>query len=185
MDRLPSKINQKVGGYFYGIPVNPHPCAFGYSRKNSKHTGIDLYTNLNAKVHAVEDGIVVGIENFTGPSDNSPWWNDTKCILVKGASGVVCYGEVKVPHSLIIGQKVSRRMTIGFIERVIKDGHDHYEIEGWRPTMLHLELYPHDTIKASHGFEEHLLNDPTELILNSFGRPHDTIKVTYDKYKPI
>jgi hypothetical protein len=49
--------------------------------------------------------------------------------------------------------------------------------------MLHLELYNHDVLKASHGFEVGILNDPTNYIIQCC---YDTKipEVTYDKYKP-
>ena len=169
----------------HGVPVYPHPGAFGYVRKNSKHTGLDLYTNLNEEVYAVEDGVVIGTEDFTGPSDNSPWWNDTKCLLVKGPTGVVNYGEIN-PYqefSQNIGRRVYKGDAIGRVMRVIKEGREHFEIPGWSPSMLHIEVYNHDVLKASHGFEENVLNDPTPFILKSAGV--DRIKtVIYDNYRP-
>ena len=149
----------------YGIPVGNHPGAFAFVRKGSKHTGLDLYTDLHAKVWAVEDGEVVGVEKFTGEWDNSPWWNNTQCVLVKGASGVVNYGEINPDPVLIKGSKIKRGQFIGSVLRVIKEGRDHYEIPGWRPTMLHIELYNHDVLKASEGFQEKILHDPTPFLL--------------------
>jgi murein DD-endopeptidase MepM/ murein hydrolase activator NlpD len=117
--------------------INPHPGSFGYARKGSRHTGVDLYTDLGAEVRAVESGVVVGIEHFTGEWDASPWWNNTDCVMVKGISGVINYGEIlPLVH---IGEKISEGNLIGKVMRVIKEGRDHYEITGWRPTMLHLE----------------------------------------------
>ncbi len=36
----------------------------------------------------MEAGVVVGVEDFTGPAAGSPWWLPTKAVLVEGASGV-------------------------------------------------------------------------------------------------
>jgi hypothetical protein len=47
--------------------------------------------------------------------------------------------------------------------------------------MLHLELYPKGTYKASSGFDS-LLRDPTPFLLDSYGRPKETL--IYDKYVP-
>ena len=161
----------------YGIPINPHPGAFAYPRRGFKHCGVDLYTDLGAEVHSVEDGTIVSIEHFTGEWDNSPWWNNTDCVMVKGESGVVNYGEIQPRADLKIGMNVLRGETLGTVLRVIKEGKDHYEITGWRPTMLHLELYPSDATKASQGFQD-FLRDPTPF-LNKW----HNLFVTYDGYK--
>jgi len=166
----------------YGLPINPHPGAFGFSRKDSRHTGVDIYTDLDEPVYAVEEGTIVGIEHFTGDWDNSPWWNNTDCVLIKGATGVVLYGEISVDEYWVRGSRIQAGEYLGKVMRVIKEGRDHYEITGWRPTMLHMELYPHDTLFASHGFEEHLLNDPTPFLLKNNGW-NNPKTVTYDSYK--
>lgn len=162
-----------------GIPIYPHPGAYGYPRKGSKHTGIDLYTTNGALVRPVEDGVVVCVEHFTGEWDNSPWWNNTDCILVEGNSGVVCYGEITT--NLKVGDKVNCGYPIANVVQVIKDGREHPEIPGHSKSMLHLELYPHGIRHPSEGFEGHL-RDPTPFILNSKDRPSN--ELVYDKYKP-
>ena len=72
----------------------PHPGGFGSIRKHDIHTGVDIYCEQEQQVVAVEDGEVVLIENFTGEnaSPPSPWWKETKAILIEGISGVVVYG---------------------------------------------------------------------------------------------
>lgn len=163
-----------------GIPVNPHPGAFGYARKGSRHTGVDLYVKRpNTIVNAVEDGTVVCVEHFTGVWDNSPWWNNTDCILVEGKTGVVCYGEIKT--DLKVGDKVSRNQAIAQVVQVIKDGREHPEITGHSKSMLHMELYPHGVKHPSQGFEGHL-RDPTPFLLNSKYRPK--LELVYADYKP-
>lgn len=163
-----------------GIPVNPHPGAFGFARKDSRHTGVDLYVDDNSPVFAMEPGVVVSVEHFTGIWDNSPWWNDTDCILIEGKSGVICYGEVttnmKVGDTVHIGQHIAN------VKRVIKEGRERPEITGWKPNMLHLELYRHGRTCASAGFDSELLLDPTEMLLNSYGAPRE--KFIYADYKP-
>lgn len=161
----------------YGVPITPHPGAFAYHRKGSQHTGIDLYTNEDEPIYPVEDGVVVGVEHFTGEWDASPWWENTDCVLVRGASGVVVYGELTT--TLKVGDRVWCKdyrthitaSEIGRVKRVIKKDRFHYEIPGWRPTMLHLELYPWDKVVASKGFEDFII-DPTEYILNSHFANH-------------
>lgn len=154
-----------------GIPIKGHPGSFACPRKHEKHTGVDLYTTDNAIVHAVEDGKVVDIEHFTGEWDGSPWWNNTDCILVEGATGVVCYGEVSVPYHIRVGTNVKKGQYIANVTRVLKDGKERPDIMGHSTSMLHMELYPHGTVKSSNGFEENLLHDPTPFLLSSFERP--------------
>lgn len=166
-----------------GIPVNPHPGAFGYPRREARHTGVDLYTEEGAPVLAVEEGIIVCIEPFTGILDDSPWWNNTDCILVEGRSGVVCYGEVTVNLELKVGERVCRGDYLGNVKRVIKIGREHPEITGWSPSMLHLELYPKGTKRPSCGFEK-FLQDPTLFLINADHKPAGLLTVVYNNYKP-
>ena len=153
-----------------GIPIENHPGSFGVIRKHEQHTGVDLYTHDGATVAAVESGTVVCIEPFTGPQDNSPWWNDTDCVLIEGASGVICYGEITPCSSLKVGSQIKHGWTIGNVKRVLRDGKERPDIMGHKPNMLHLELYPHKQYKPSNGFEE-FLRDPTPFLLESANRP--------------
>ena len=159
----------------HGIPVGKHPGAFSAKRKNSTHTGVDLYTHVGDQVFPVEDGTVVAIEPFTGPRDNSPWWLDTDCILVEGASGVICYGEICPNVMLRVGDRVKRAYTkLGAVMQVIPNNRpQHPEIEGWKPSMLHMELYPHRYYKPSDGYGNsfNYLQDPTPYLLESTGAP--------------
>jgi len=154
---------------FSGVPVGNHPGAFSTQRKHEKHTGIDLYTTHGATVTAVESGTVVGIERFTGEWNNSPWWNNTNCILVEGATGVVCYGEVSQSSWIKVGSKVTKGQYIANVEQVLKDGKLRTDIPGHSTAMLHMELYPHGATKPSNGFEEKLLQDPTPFLLEVKG----------------
>lgn len=165
-----------------GIPINPHPGCFGSPRYGEKrHTGVDLYSKDCCPVVAVEDGTIVGIEPFTGKIDNSPWWKDTYCILVEGESGVVCYGEVTGEMHKGVGCTLRRGEFFTCVKRVILEGNERYEIDGWQPAMLHLELYPHGQYNASNGFEDFLI-DPTPFLLGADQRP--AMNLVYDKYKP-
>ena len=164
-----------------GIPVSHHPGAFGFHRKHSHHTGVDLYCDDHAHVHAVESGRIVNIEHFTGEWDNSPWWNETDCVLVEGPSGVVCYGEV-TPHPLLTkGDIVKQGQHIAFVRRVLKDGKERPDIPGHKTAMLHFELYPHGTTTASKSWQiepagenchrpDDLL-DPTPTLLEAIWAP--------------
>ncbi len=162
-----------------GIPIEGHPGAFKAQRKNSTHTGIDIYVDAGEKVVPVEDGKVVAVEPFTGPKDNSPWWLDTDCVLVEGASGVICYGEIK--PIVKVGQSVKRAYTvIGTVLRVIPpDRPQHPELQGWKPSMLHMEWYPHGYYKPSDGYGNSFtyLQDPTQLLIDSTGAPDKTFTI--------
>jgi phosphopantothenoylcysteine decarboxylase len=159
-----------------GIPITGHPGSFLYKRKHHIHTGIDLYTRDGAAVFSVEAGTVVGIEHFTGPQDNQPWWNDTDCILIEGASGVICYGEIVPSNSLEVGDTVSAETCIGRVKRVLKEGKERPNIMGHSTSMLHMELYPHGKYKAFEEYGDNpdsfdILQDPTPYLLDSLNRP--------------
>lgn len=157
-----------------GIPINYHPGAFGFCRKQSNHTGIDLYTDEYATVYAVEDGEIIGVENFTGPKDNSPWWLDTQCVLVYGNTGTICYGEITplVDHGF-----VRRGDKIGFVVPVLPEHKFRPDIPGHSRFMLHLELYSGRQNYASKSWlsakTDGFLLDPTPHILNSKNRPEN------------
>lgn len=151
-----------------GLPVGAdHPGAFGYIRANHVHEGIDLYCADGTPVHAVEDGVVVAVLPFTGPSavPPSPWWHDTQAILVEGASGVVVYGEVGIGTGIREGVHVGAGEAIGHVRRVlVKD-------KGRPVSMLHLELHRHGTRDAfewtiDSGRPASLL-DPTAQLLTA------------------
>jgi murein DD-endopeptidase MepM/ murein hydrolase activator NlpD len=114
---------------------------FGAIRKHDIHTGVDIYCEPQQIVVAVEDGEVVSIENFTGESANppSPWWNDTKAVLVEGPSGVVVYGEIKPLDSIAVGQKIKVGKILGKVITVLKKD------KGMPMTMLYIELYKKGT----------------------------------------
>jgi hypothetical protein len=125
------------------IPQDDHPGAFGAVRKFDVHTGVDLYCDEGSPVCAVEDGEIIAIEEFTGPNAESPWWHETLAVLVRGVSGVVCYGEVSIgflpglekPPYLKIGEHIERGDLIGWSKQVLKKD------KGKPMCMLHLELY--------------------------------------------
>lgn len=149
-----------------GLPIGSrHPGWFGFVRKNHVHEGIDLYCHVGTEVRAVEEGVVVAIIPFTGPSAIPPssWWRETSAVLVEGESGVVVYGELRVAKGLHEGQRLEAGMLVGTILQVL----DHNK---GRPTsILHLELHKHGTRDAYEWTEASgrppSLLDPTEKLL--------------------
>ena len=139
------------GGQCNGLPIGDHPGAFGFTRKFDVHTGVDLYTFNGAPVMAMEYGEVVKIIPFTGSKvfgkDGKPmdWWLDTDAVLVKGASGVIVYGEVEAAEGLKVGDIVKPGQRIATVRQVLKDEPEKHEsrakIPGHSLSMLHVELY--------------------------------------------
>ena len=117
------------------IPLMPHPGSFAKERKNHIHEGVDLYCEKGDEVFAIEDGIIVKIKPFTGTLIDSPWWNDTWCVMVEGKSGVFNYGEIIPQENLKEGMFIKEGDIIGTIETVLKKD------KGRPMNMLHLELY--------------------------------------------
>ncbi len=144
-----------------GLPVGSHPGAFGVKRKNHIHEGIDLYVPEGTPVRAVEDGIVVALEKFTGTEATppSPWWMDTEALLVEGASGVVVYGEITSIREP--GYEVKAGDLLGYVIQVLKKD------KGRPMSMLHLELHEHGTRQTSEWLDEKpaSLLDPTPHFL--------------------
>lgn len=139
---------------------------FGAVRKHDVHTGIDLYTSHGKSVTAVEDGVVVAFEDYTGAKADSPWWNDTEAIFVKGASGVICYGEIEINSNLNVGDMVAQGEHLGKVLTVLKKD------KGRPMTMLHFELYTPETTESviwteAEGMPDNLL-DPTEKLWDVF-----------------
>jgi phosphopantothenoylcysteine decarboxylase len=168
--------------YCPGIPVEGHPGAFLTKREHHTHTGVDLYTKDGQTVYAVEDGVIVGMEPFTGAIDNSPWWEDTWCILVEGESGVVCYGELHKDHDVRhIGDKVKQGCSIGNVKKVLKRDKPKEGVRGHSTSMLHIEIYKHGIKRA---FEEQGDNksdwndliDPTPYLLHALHAPTEQLK---------
>ncbi len=106
--------------------------SFGALRRFDRHTGVDLYCEVGTPVVAVERGLVVNIEPFTGEKAGSSWWCPTDAVLVEGASGVVVYGEVTT--GLKVGASVEQGDIIGYVAPVLQ------RFKGRPMVMLHLEL---------------------------------------------
>lgn len=138
---------------------------FGAVRKHDIHTGIDLYCKPGTRVFAIEDGVIVSIEDFTGQNAGSPWWNDTKAVLVEGKHGVICYGEIEPTLGLYVGYNLKEGMIVGRVLKVLKKN------KGKPMSMLHLELYKHGTTKTvwwQHGQPkpDELLDPRFELFMS-------------------
>lgn len=144
-----------------GLPLAPHPGAYGVARQHHRHEGVDFYCAEGTPVHAVEDGVVVRVLAFTGPKADSPWWHDTDAVLVEGVSGVVLYGElaptVKEGAHVVAGQ------VIGHIVQVLR------EDKGRPMSMLHLELHAAGTRDCYEWTDATgkppTLQDPTPYLL--------------------
>lgn len=137
---------------------------FAFRRSFYHHPGIDIYAGNGHPVQAIEDGIVVHIEHFTGEQANppSPWWNDTWAIMIEGQSGVIGYCEILVDPWLDIGEQVKAGDVVGHVIPVLKKD------KGNGTTMLHLEQYvtgsrEHVTWVLDAPKPESLLN-PRELL---------------------
>ena len=133
-----------------GIPLNHHPGAFGFQRKNNHHTGVDLYCKNGSIVHAVEQGTVVKYDIFTGPKLGHDWWEETWGLMVEGRSGVINYGEVSVLNkngfnefNIHVGTQVKKGQPIAAVKRVLFEDRLRPDIPGHSTSMLHLELYKH------------------------------------------
>lgn len=151
----------------YAVPVEAEAGAFGVIRKYDTHTGVDLYCAVGDMARAVEDGVVVAIEHFTGAPE-SPWWNPTEAVLVEGASGVVVYGEITPLPSLTVGAKILRKQAIGQVLKVIKN-----KKPGQKTTMLHLELHKPGTTFTEAWVDKRpeTLLDPTPFLMKSYLNP--------------
>ena len=149
------------------IPVAPHLGAFGVVRKNHTHEGVDLYVPNGDPVFAVEPGIVVAILPFTGEHCGSPWWHDTWCVMVEGASGVVNYGEIVPRPGLDIGDEVRPIDVVGHVKTVLKKD------KGRPMSMLHIELYEAGVREPVEWLPDAPrpagLLDPTSFLLDSYG----------------
>lgn len=146
-----------------GLPVEPHPGAFGVVRKHHIHEGVDLYCPSGTQVCAVEDGEVVAVLPFTGVKAGLPWWLDTDAVLVEGASGVVLYGEVAA--AVGVGTSIKAGDRVGQVVRVLRN-------DKGRPTsMLHLELHVPGTRALVEWYADSprppSLLDPTLMLQSS------------------
>lgn len=167
---IPTEIQDSFGTFgegVTGLPLSPHPGAFGVQRKHHTHEGVDLYCSDGTPVSAVEDGIVVALLAFTGAQATppSPWWHDTQALLIEGSSGVVVYGEIEPLLNIEIGAHVKAGQKLGWVKQVLK-------VNKGRPmSMLHLELHQHGTRDALEWEDKRpeTLLDPTPYLLEIGG----------------
>ncbi|MFA6679060.1 MAG: flavoprotein, partial [Candidatus Methanomethylophilaceae archaeon] len=155
-----------------GIPVGKdHPGSFLGKRKFAPHTGVDLYCNNSTPVFCMAPGVVVSVEDFTGTGDNSTWWEDTKCVLIRHSFGTVCYGEIEPAFGIKEGLEVSCGSIIGNVKRVLKPGKERPDIPGHKTSMLHIELYPVEQKTASKSYEQdkEVLRNPTDMLIKAWG----------------
>lgn len=146
---------------FTGLPLPPHPGAFGVQRRNHVHEGVDLYCAQGEPVFAVEEGKVVSVAPFTGSIAGSPWWLDTWAVMVEGASGVLLYGEIVPESGLALGEDIFPGQVVGHVTRVLRNP------KGRPDTMLHLELHVPGTREAFEWLNERPVSllDPTPFLL--------------------
>src|SRR5262249_36157597 len=121
-------------GVLPAVPLDG-PGKFGAARRYDVHTGVDLYCSPGQIVQAVEDGTVVALLDFTRPTADSPWWCDTRAVMVEGAARVVLYGEICEAPGLSVGSVVRAGDRLGEVVRVLRRD------KGLPTTMLHLECY--------------------------------------------
>lgn len=117
------------------IPPMTSAGYFGAQRKYDIHTGIDIYTYEGATVYSLTNGKIVYIGPFTGQKVNSPWWNDTECIMIDNGNTIINYGEIIVNKHLKVGDIVNEKDVLGKVTRVLKKD------KGLPTTMLHIEHY--------------------------------------------
>lgn len=123
-----------------GIPINAHPGAFGCRRKYDFHTGIDLYGKPGDWVYAIDDGIVVSVDRFTGKRPDS-WWLPTDAIIVECANCNWVYGEIIPNPKIRIGDRVRSGQLLGELTPVLPPEKLRLDIPKHSVTMLHLEKY--------------------------------------------
>lgn len=162
------------------IPKGKHPGAFGAVRKHDVHTGVDLYARAGEHVRAVEPGVIISIFDFTGANtfdqDGKPmsWWDDTKAVLVKGASGVIVYGEITPDKYLVVGQVISRHALIGCVKAVLPASKIRKDIPHHSNIMLHMELYTNEAAEKNFRWKSWEIRrprpdgllDPTPFLTN-------------------
>lgn len=148
------------------VPQAPHPGAFQVERKFHIHEGVDLYTEWEAPVFAVEEGVIVDIRPFTGAALGHAWWHNTDAIFVHGESGIVVYGEM-TPIGVQKGDRVRPGQMLGCVARVLKKD------KGRPMDMLHMELRDPTFMDAFSVFDWKLdmskpvwLLDPTPYLLS-------------------
>lgn len=144
-----------------GLPLLPHPGAFGFVRPKYVHAGVDLYCATGTPVSAIEAGRVVAVYPFKGAHAQTPWWLNTWVVLVEGITGVFAYGDLKPAAQ--VGEDLRPGSFIGQVIQVLRDG------KGRPASMLHLELHKPGTTSCGHWPDQNsrppTLLDPTPTLL--------------------
>ncbi len=148
-----------------GVPMPPHPGAFGASRRQHLHGGVDLYCVEGTPVVAMEAGQVVAVAPVTGPHADKPWWLNTWMVMIEGNSGVLGYGGLK--PAVTAGESVDAGDHLGQILSMVR-------FASGRPTsLLHLELYAPGARQPAVWLEPEQrpagMLDPTSLLLSIAG----------------
>ena len=162
-----------------GIPINAHPGAFGNARKYNFHEGVDLYGHEGMWVYAINPGVVVSNERFTGPSVGHPWWLETDAVTIKSDTEYFIYGELK--SNLKVGDEVKAGSFIGELVPVLPPEKIRSYIPGHSNVMLHLEKwnfkYP-GKWKAWETREDRpeWLEDPTTDLVNILIKKYRKVK---------
>ena len=166
--------------YDRGLPINAHPGAFGNARKYNFHEGIDLYGKEGDRVYAIDPGVVISNERFTGPSVGHPWWLETDAVTIKSETGYFVYGELK--SDLKVGDEVKSGSVIGRLVPVLPPEKLRLDIPNHSVTMLHLEKwnfkYP-GTWKPWNTREDRpeWLEDPTPDLIEMLTKNHQKVKL--------
>jgi murein DD-endopeptidase MepM/ murein hydrolase activator NlpD len=129
---------------------------------------VDLYCEAGELVVAVESGVVIACEPFTGPQADSPWWNNTHALVVRNGWWTVVYGELDAAGLPTVGTTIDAGQTLGAVARVLQ--HD----KGRPTSMLHFEMYDSSFVspvwwKLGEPKPAGLLN-PTDLLLTAHVR---------------
>lgn len=162
-----------LAGQVRSVPAPGAPGSFGARRKHDVHTGIDLHCDEGTRVFAVRGGVVVSVVDFTGAKTDppSPWWEDTKAVLVRDEHFVLCYGEIAPDEGVVPGTALKPGDPVGRVLRVLRKD------KGSPVAMLHLEAYKLGTTEPvwwrhDEPQPENLL-DPTPFITHLIECPEE------------
>lgn len=153
------------------LPVPPHPGAFGDVRPRHIHEGVDVYAEPGTAVHAVEDGMIVGVTPLSGADTRGGYWHDMEAVLVQGKSGLAVYCEITPLKTLEPATQVKQGALLGHIyEKGYKNQNPNRKTEDSEHSFfLHLELHHPATRKPVKWLpgqpKPDTLFDPTPFLL--------------------
>tara|TARA_R110002167_G_scaffold45083_1_gene135548 strand:- start:24523 stop:25065 length:543 start_codon:yes stop_codon:yes gene_type:complete len=158
-----------------GLPINNHPGAFGNARKYNFHEGIDLYGKEGDWVLAMNAGVVVSNQAFTGPNVGHDWWLPTDAVTVKSDTEYFVYGELK--SDLKVGDTVKEGQLIGKLVPVLPPEKIRSYIPEHSNVMLHLEKwnFKYDPVVGwkpwtTRDDRPEWLEDPTNDLITALNR---------------